>query len=303
MKDIDQHESPSEKDNANVHTAPENYENISKEPVHKTIETVSPVDISSPSLLPIETIKNETMEVHHHGHVHEQKKWKEYVFQFFMLFLAVFCGFLAEYQLEQIIERHREKEYIESFINDLKLDTAQIQLQITNITNTKKGIDSLLFIAKDLTRIENARLFCYYYISYVPHPNLLFSNEGTMQQLKNAGGLRLIRNKGAVDSILLYDSYNKGIVGQGERYRDNVVKALDATDFIIDWRIFDGTDPNSLLTLQTIPLLNPTKEQLQYFINRIIKQKGVSIIYQGYLQDQFQRAARILPFLQKEYRL
>jgi hypothetical protein len=37
------------------------------------------------------------MEVHHHGHVHEKKKWKEYLFQFFMLFLAVFCGFLAEY--------------------------------------------------------------------------------------------------------------------------------------------------------------------------------------------------------------
>ena len=42
----------------------------------------------------------EIMEVHHHGHVHEKKKWKEYLFQFLMLFLAVFCGFLAEYQLE-----------------------------------------------------------------------------------------------------------------------------------------------------------------------------------------------------------
>ena len=39
---------------------------------------------------------NLPMEVHHHGHVHETKKWKEYLFQFLMLFLAVFCGFLAE---------------------------------------------------------------------------------------------------------------------------------------------------------------------------------------------------------------
>src|SRR5687768_14267296 len=44
-------------------------------------------------------LQTQQMEVHHHGHVHEKKKWKEYVFQFFMLFLAVFCGFLAEYQL------------------------------------------------------------------------------------------------------------------------------------------------------------------------------------------------------------
>ena len=32
------------------------------------------------------------MDVHSHEHVHEQKKWKEYVFQFFMLFLAVLCS-------------------------------------------------------------------------------------------------------------------------------------------------------------------------------------------------------------------
>ena len=55
------------------------------------------------------------MEVHNHGHVHEQKKWKEYVFQFFMLFPAVFCEYLAEYQLEHKIEmnlfQYLEKQY------------------------------------------------------------------------------------------------------------------------------------------------------------------------------------------------
>ncbi len=39
-------------------------------------------------------LQTEEMEVHHHGHIHEKKKWKEYVFQFFMLFLAVFSEFL-----------------------------------------------------------------------------------------------------------------------------------------------------------------------------------------------------------------
>jgi hypothetical protein len=33
-----------------------------------------------------------------------------------MLFLAVFCGFLAEYQLEHIIEHQREKEYARALI-------------------------------------------------------------------------------------------------------------------------------------------------------------------------------------------
>ena len=70
------------------------------------------------------------MEVHHHGHVHHQKKWKEYLFQFLMLFLAVFCGFLAENQREHFIEHQREKKFIRSLIRDLKADTARLQTYI-----------------------------------------------------------------------------------------------------------------------------------------------------------------------------
>ena len=37
------------------------------------------------------------MEVHAHTHT-ERKKWTHYLWEFLMLFLAVFCGFLAENQ-------------------------------------------------------------------------------------------------------------------------------------------------------------------------------------------------------------
>ena len=49
--------------------------------------------------------KQETknMEVHHHSHSeHGKRNWKSYIWEFVMLFLAVFCGFLAEYQLELV---------------------------------------------------------------------------------------------------------------------------------------------------------------------------------------------------------
>jgi hypothetical protein len=303
MKDIDQNEPPSEEERVESEPQHVTRDDAHPRPDSGPVETTVPAD--NYTLIPLisEPPKPDTMEVHHHGHVHEQKKWKEYVFQFFMLFFAVFCGFLAEYQLEQTIERHREKEYIASFINDLKLDTAQIKLRSRNIANASKGIDSLLAMSKDLSHRENVRFLCYYYIRYVPTTILLVANDGTMQQLKNSGGLRLIKNKSAVDSILLYDSYSKGVASQGERYRDNVIKALDASDHIFDWTTFDGVDPKSLLTSESVSLANPTKEELQYFINRIIKQKGVSNIYQRYLEDQFQRASRILPFLQKQYNL
>ena len=47
------------------------------------------------------------MEVHTHTHT-PRKKWTHYFWEFIMLFLAVFCGFLAENQREHYIEQQRE---------------------------------------------------------------------------------------------------------------------------------------------------------------------------------------------------
>ena len=60
------------------------------------------------------------MEVHHH--THHPKKWKEYITEFLMLFLAVSLGFLAENIREGQIEDHRAKEFLELFKNEVKIN-------------------------------------------------------------------------------------------------------------------------------------------------------------------------------------
>jgi len=46
------------------------------------------------------------MEVHKHPHhVTHKKKWTEYLLEFFMLFLAVFLGFVADNIRENSVER------------------------------------------------------------------------------------------------------------------------------------------------------------------------------------------------------
>ena len=71
------------------------------------------------------------MEVHAHTHT-ARKKWTHYFWEFLMLFLAVFCGFLAEYQLEHKIEKDRGKQYVISFFEDLKYDTLHLSAVINN---------------------------------------------------------------------------------------------------------------------------------------------------------------------------
>src|SRR5688500_7674169 len=92
------------------------------------------------------------MEVHAHTHT-ARKKWTHYFWEFIMLFLAVFCGFLAEYQLEHKIEKDREKVYIKSMIEDLKADTLNISNHLIFREAKRRRLDSLslLFQQPDLT--------------------------------------------------------------------------------------------------------------------------------------------------------
>ncbi len=63
--------------------------------------------------------KQETinMEIHasHLHHAPGKKIW-HYFFEFLMLFLAVFCGFIAENWREQLQEHQREREFIHSIV-------------------------------------------------------------------------------------------------------------------------------------------------------------------------------------------
>src|SRR5687768_1519395 len=88
------------------------------------------------------------MEVHHHSHT-SRKKWTHYFWEFLMLFLAVFCGFLAEYQLEHKIEKDREKQFIRSMIADLGDDMTQLDRVIDEEQRGRDLLDTLIVLLND----------------------------------------------------------------------------------------------------------------------------------------------------------
>ena len=72
------------------------------------------------------------MEVHAHTHT-PRKKWAHYFWEFLMLFLAVFCGFLAENFREHQVEHRREKKFMVSMVEDLRKDSAFLALSIETL--------------------------------------------------------------------------------------------------------------------------------------------------------------------------
>jgi hypothetical protein len=69
--------------------------------------------------------------------------WKHYLFEFFMLFLAVFCGFLAENLREQQADHSREKEYMESLLSNLSADTASFKRAFPSKAGRAGAIDTM----------------------------------------------------------------------------------------------------------------------------------------------------------------
>ena len=103
------------------------------------------------------------MEVHAHTHT-ARKKWTHYFWEFLMLFLAVFCGFLAEYQLEHLIEHQREKEYMRTMLEDLKSDSAMFETNIGLRTSRIKMIDSLVTLLS-FTSIDKSGNDIYFFFA------------------------------------------------------------------------------------------------------------------------------------------
>src|SRR4029078_3657144 len=101
------------------------------------------------------------MEVHSHSHT-ERKKWTHYLWEFLMLFLAVFSGFMAEnyrehvaegrratrYGREQVAEGKRAKKYALNVVDDMKRDTVMIGVIIRQLNGYVKVIDSLASYAR-----------------------------------------------------------------------------------------------------------------------------------------------------------
>jgi hypothetical protein len=149
--------------------------------------------------------ESENMEVHKHPHhVTHKKKWGEYVLEFLMIFLGVTLGFIAENMRENIAERSREKAYIKSIIEDLRNDTLNLAWLGREEDSINHSIDTILLYYNDFGNPSNLALNRNIY-SLLGYPVFTYTDR-TIQQLKNSGGMRLIKNRTAANDITKYDN-------------------------------------------------------------------------------------------------
>jgi hypothetical protein len=245
------------------------------------------------------------MEIHKHPHhVTHKKSGGEYLLEFFMLFLAVFLGFVTENVRETSIERSREKGYMRSMIEDLKADSTSLSSNIRLRQQRDKMIDSLILLLGSPSIKENGNDIYFFGRSISP-PIYFFPDDRTIQQLKSTGSLRLITNMQISNSIMDYD----------RKMRQQIFEYTDEQQDRAEYRqtaskIFVGRVFNQMIRGNSIekPLNNPqlfTADALsinEYIINtQFLRKANQNQLMRA--KELFAQANELIELIKKEYHL
>jgi hypothetical protein len=245
------------------------------------------------------------MEVHHHSHT-ARKKWTHYFWEFLMLFLAVFCGFLAENQREHMIEHQREKKFIRSLISDLSADTTRLGT-IVDLRNERAVMLDSFMVLLNKPDAEAYGRTIYYFNSYATR-GVAFRftpADGTMQQLKNGGNLRLIRKASVSDSIIAYDVVNRGYVWGGQDEEEIMDTYRNVAETVFDGLILNAMrdENNNVSMLDYDPPFRKTEDA----VFRLNYRLHMLSIYNKTLRQQArnlkENATQLIIQLKKEYHL
>jgi hypothetical protein len=247
------------------------------------------------------------MEVHHHSHT-ERKKWTHYFWEFLMLFLAVTLGFFVENQREHYIEGKREKEYIRSMIEDLRLDMAGLSADNNERKEAIIMYDSVIKLLnkKDRSQFEQQRI---YYLARMglrlsPFPVL---NDRTYEQMKSSGNLRLIHDKEIADKITKYYFNTK-------EFSVNTDQTLLRLQSLIEYegKVFDGSVFQEMINIKSFEITQPTgnpaliteeKKTLNELSVRIHYVLSILLYSQNFITELENEASRLIGTLKKEYHM
>ena len=240
------------------------------------------------------------MEVHHHAHT-SRKSWTHYFWEFLMLFLAVFCGFMAENIREHSIEHKRAKQFARSLLSDINADTVALNAAITWGNRKVNGIDSLTTILEQPKEKWNDTLV-YYYSGIAGRYRPFAHNSGTYEQMKASGSLRYFKQE-LTDLLNQYDVQAKKTRVREDillNYASNmlnpfVLHILDSRSVI---QSQDGTPPTHPLVFR-----KTDEETIALWINYVTVVRSTQERTVVEYKSMLEKAKEVLRALHEEYHL
>lgn len=160
-----------------------------------------------------------------------------------MLFLAVFCGFLAEYQLEHKIEKERAEKYLQSMLIDVRTNITNLDSLLAEDHRYLRDYDTLTdWLLQDSVTIDRAAFARKMGAVWVR--NFLVRRE-TYEQMKSSGSLRYVGN---IDFLKRMMNYER--ITNFAEYRNQEFEKKYYTDLFIP-ALYKAYDLTCQLNLDT----------------------------------------------------
>ena len=225
-----------------------------------------------------------------------------------MLFLAVFCGFMAQNFREHQIEHKREKKYMVSLIADLENDTANLLYGFPIKEGRIAAIDSVFLFFENNPTANSINGTVHRHILRTNWDRLYRRNTTTIDQLKFAGGMRLIRKKNVADSIAAYDLkwiradfWKEAYVNQQEKEKTSISQLMEANDLMKFYRT--NPDPLHMPKLNDSITIRINRPALNQFLNELTLQKIITSQDVRAYRELETSAENLIRLIKKEYRL
>ena len=241
------------------------------------------------------------MEVHAHTHT-ERKKWTHYLWEFLMLFLAVFCGFLAENQREHMIEHQREKQFARQLLDDLRTDSLFFVKRMASMEKIMKMHRQFFQLMtgpvkpSDKDILSNCLPLLYTFDVQV--------TTATYNQMKTSGSLRYIQDEELRNTLqqyyeVLLPRISKASDMENHYFFDNL-----NTFSLKHFRVQDYDFISDTVKTSAPVIMNRTDQSDQELLNLVEGYGGSHLVIQERLMiPAVKKLNELIGLLKKEYPL
>ncbi|MGC4023465.1 MAG: hypothetical protein QM734_16705 [Cyclobacteriaceae bacterium] len=248
----------------------------------------------------------------------DRKKWREYLLEFAMLFLAVFLGFVSENIRENIAEQGDARGYAISLIQDLKQDSVSINNYIKAHEIIIGVADTLLNLSERPLTGSNATKFSVYTrFMYWTVPITL--NRATFEQIKSSGNLKYFENNHLLKELLNYDALINDIEGNffNHRTRGNMMltqinkildplfhhKLSDISKYNISLLLEPQSENMRSLFATKVESLEKNRNEINEMLNMIVVQQRNLRVANRELVETRKLASQLIYALKREYNI
>ncbi len=124
------------------------------------------------------------------------KNWRKYLFEFILIFLAVFLGFLVDNIRENYGEQQHAIELAKSLYDELKNDSITVVTKINGRHEKERAIKYMIEFFRDSSLTSTSKELPYNFIWAITarSPTIFTPRTVVLEQLKSSGSLRYFKN-------------------------------------------------------------------------------------------------------------